>query len=90
MGSSGSNSSLTSSVLLGKHAFNGGLIISLKRKVPYTSNANPNSCKGMNFSHPSPRLTTHMNNVRQVSIVEREVALTDLVTDMPKKLKALL
>jgi hypothetical protein len=43
----------------------------------------------LNVSHPKKRETIQMKSVRQVSIVEREVALTVLVTEIPKKLKPL-
>lgn len=43
----------------------------------------------MNVSHPRLKDTSQMNSVLQVSIVEREVALTVRVTDKPKKLKPL-
>ena len=61
----------------------------LKRKVPYTSNAKPTTCNHLKVSHPSPRETIQMNNVRHVSIVDLDVAETDRVTDSPKKLKPL-
>ncbi len=58
----------------------------------YTSIPKPATCSKENgktsFSHPSPRLTTQMPSVRQVSIVLRVVALTREVTLSPKKLKA--
>jgi hypothetical protein len=43
----------------------------------------------LNVSQPRPSDTTQMNSVRQVSIVEREVAETVRVTERPKKLKPL-
>jgi hypothetical protein len=43
----------------------------------------------LNVSQPSPSDTTQMNSVRQVSMVEREVAETVRVTERPKKLKPL-
>ena len=44
----------------------------------------------MNDSQPSPSDTSQMKSVRHVSIVEREVALTVRVTEIPKKLKPLI
>lgn len=41
-------------------------------------------------SQPRPRETSQMKRVRQVSIVLREVAETERVTDRPKKLKPLM
>lgn len=61
----------------------------LNTKVAYTSNANPTICSHLNVSQPRPRETIQMNSVRHVSIVDRDVALTLLVTDKPKKLKPL-
>lgn len=43
----------------------------------------------MKVSQPKPRETIQMNRVLQVSMVDREVALTLRVTDKPKKLKPL-
>ena len=43
----------------------------------------------MNVSQPNPNDTIQMNRVRQVSIVERDVADTVRVTERPKKLKPL-
>lgn len=50
---------------------------------------NPNTCSHLNVSHPRNSDAIQMNSVRQVSIVDLDVALTDLVTDSPKKLKPL-
>ena len=61
----------------------------LKRKVKYTRRTNPSTCSHLNVSQPRPRETSQMNRVLQVSMVEREVALTLLVTERPKKLKPL-
>lgn len=63
--------------------------MSLKRPVPYTSRAKPGTCSHLKVSQPSPRLTSQMKSVRQVSIVLRAVALMDRVTERPKKLKPL-
>jgi hypothetical protein len=62
---------------------------SLNKKVPYTSAAKPATCSHLNVSQPRPSDTTQMNSVRQVSIVERDVADTVRVTERPKKLKPL-
>lgn len=43
----------------------------------------------MNVSQPRPSETTQMKRVLQVSMVEREVALTVRVTERPKKLNPL-
>lgn len=61
----------------------------LNKKVKYTSRANPRIWSHLNVSHPKPRETIQMNRVLQVSIVDREVALTLRVTERPKKLKPL-
>lgn len=61
----------------------------LNKKVEYTNRANPAIWSHLNVSHPRPRETTQMKSVRQVSMVDREVALTVRVTDSPKKLKPL-
>jgi hypothetical protein len=65
------------------------MIKSLNKNVPYTSSANPATCNHLNDSQPRPSDTTQMNSVRQVSIVERDVADTVRVTESPKKLKPL-
>lgn len=62
----------------------------LNRKVKYTSSTKPATCNHLNDSQPRPRETTQINRVLQVSMVERDVALTVLVTDRPKKLKPLI
>ena len=85
MGSSGSRGS----GFLSTQAFSGGLIRSLKRKVPYTKNAKPSTWSHLNVSQPRPSDTTQMKSVRHVSMVERDVAETVRVTDRPKKLKPL-
>jgi hypothetical protein len=64
-------------------------MISLNKNVPYTSNAKPSTWSHLNVSHPSASETSQMNNVRQVSMVLRDVADTVRVTDSPKKLKPL-
>lgn len=64
-------------------------MMSLNKKVPYTSNAKPTTCSHLNDSQPRPSDTIQMNSVRQVSMVDREVAETVRVTDSPKKLKPL-
>jgi hypothetical protein len=74
----------------GKSALIGTRTRSLKRNVPYTSKANPTTCSHLKVSQPRPRETIQIKSVRQVSIVEREVALTVRVTERPKKLKPLL
>jgi hypothetical protein len=51
--------------------------------------ANPKTCNHLNVSHPRNSEAIQMNSVRQVSIVDLDVALTVLVTDSPKKLKPL-
>lgn len=61
----------------------------LKTKVAYTRRPKPTICSHLKLSQPRPRDTIQMNRVRQVSMVEREVALTERVTDRPKKLKPL-
>ena len=61
----------------------------LKRNVPYTSSTKPRTCNHLKVSHPRNRDTIQINRVRQVSIVDLEVALTVLVTERPKKLKPL-
>jgi hypothetical protein len=71
----------------GSRALMGGLTSSLKRNVPYTKSAKPTTCNHLKVSHPSPRDTSQMNNVRQVSMIDLEVAEMLLVTDKPKKLK---
>jgi hypothetical protein len=86
IGSSGRSSSTSS---LTTQLARGGRTRPLKRKVPYTSNPKPTTCNHLNVSHPRPNDTIHMKSVRQVSIVDREVALTVRVTDKPKKLKPL-
>ena len=86
MGSSGSNSSTSPST---RKLSSGGCTIPLKTKVEYTSRAKPTIWRNLNDSQPRPSDTIHMNNVRQVSIVDRDVALTLRVTDRPKKLKPL-
>lgn len=67
----------------------GGWMRPLNRKVKYTSRAKPTTCSHLNVSQPRPRDTIQMNSVRQVSMVDLDVALTVLVTDRPKKLKPL-
>jgi len=52
----------------------GGLMMSLKRPVPYTSKANPATCSHLNDSQPRPRLTIQINSVLHVSIVLRGCA----------------
>ena len=69
--------------------FNGGLTRPLKRNVPYTNSAKPSTCSHLNVSHPRNSDTIQMKSVRQVSMVDREVALTVRVTERPKKLKPL-
>lgn len=64
-------------------------MISLNRKVPYTSSPKPTTWSHLNDSQPRPSETSQMNKVRQVSIVLREVADTVRVTERPKKLKPL-
>lgn len=64
-------------------------MISLNRKVPYTRSAKPTTCSHLKDSQPKPSDTIQMNNVRQVSMVDLEVAETVRVTDRPKKLKPL-
>jgi hypothetical protein len=59
-------------------------MIPLKTNVEYTNKPNPTICSHLNVSHPNPRDTTQINSVRQVSMVERDVALTLLVTESPK------
>lgn len=61
----------------------------LKTNVAYTSSAKPTIWSHLNVSQPRPSETIQMKRVRQVSIVDREVALTVLVTERPKKLKLL-
>lgn len=85
IGSSGSSGS----GLRSTHAFSGGRTKSLNKKVPYTSRAKPATCSHLNDSQPRPSDTIQMKSVRQVSIVEREVAETVRVTERPKKLKPL-
>lgn len=63
---------------------------SLNKKVPYTSSAKPKTCNHLNDSQRRPKDTIHINSVRHVSIVERDVADTVRVTERPKKLKPLL
>jgi hypothetical protein len=84
----GSSESSGSGCLL-THFFIGGLIISLNKNVPYTSSAKPSTCSHLNVSQPRPRETIQMKRVRQVSMVERDVAETVRVTLRPKKLKPL-
>jgi len=85
IGSSG-NSSSTS---LTTHLFKGGLTNPLNKNVPYTNAAKPTTCSHLNVSHPKNNETIQMNNVRQVSMVDRAVAETVRVTESPKKLKPL-
>lgn len=85
MGSSGSKGS----GFLSMHAFSGGLIKSLNKNVPYTRNAKPSTWSHLNVSQPRPNEKIQMKSVRQVSMVERDVAETVRVTDRPKKLKPL-
>jgi len=85
---SGNNSSLLF-LLQPKEYCSGGLTISLNKNVPYTNNANPRTCSHLNVSQPRPSETIQMKSVRQVSIVEREVAETVRVTERPKKLNPL-
>ena len=75
--------------ILRKEASVGGLTISLNKLVPYTNNAKPSTCSHLKLSQPKPRLTSQINSVRQVSIVDRAVAEIERVTDRPKKLKPL-
>jgi len=51
--------------------------------------AKPTICSALNDSQPRPRETIQMKSVLQVSMVDREVALTVRVTERPKKLKPL-
>jgi hypothetical protein len=53
-------------------------MIPLKTNVEYTNKPNPTICSHLNVSHPNPRDTTQINSV------ERDVALTLLVTESPK------
>jgi hypothetical protein len=85
IGSSGNNSSTSRSM----QRSNGGLTSPLKRKVPYTNRANPRTCSHLKLSQPKKRDTIQMKRVLQVSIVDRAVALTFLVTESPKKLNPL-
>ena len=85
MGSSGNSSSTSLTIQL----FRGGLTRPLKRKVPYTKSTKPSTCNHLNVSQPKKREAIQMKSVRQVSIVDRDVALTLLVTESPKKLKPL-
>lgn len=62
----------------------------LNTNVAYTSMAKPTIWSHLNVSQPKPSETTQIKSVRQVSIVERAVALTLRVTERPKKLKPLL
>lgn len=48
------------------------------------------TCSHLNDSQPRIKETSQIKSVRQVSIVLREVAETERVTDRPKKLKPLL
>ena len=61
----------------------------MKRKVPYTKRPNPTTWSHLKVSQPRNSDTIQMKRVRQVSIVERAVALTVRVTERPKKLKPL-
>lgn len=67
----------------------GGRIIPLKTKVEYTSRANPTTWSHLNVSQPRKSEMIQINSVLQVSMVDRDVALTLLVTERPKKLKHL-
>lgn len=49
--------------------------------------ANPATCSHLKVSQPRPRDTIQMNRVRQVSMMDLEVAEILLVTERPKKLK---
>lgn len=49
----------------------------------------PKTCSHLNVSQPRKSDAIQINSVRQVSIVDLDVALTVLVTDSPKKLKPL-
>jgi hypothetical protein len=80
----------SSSSSLPKHIPKGGRTMSLNRNVPYTSSTNPTTCSHLNVSQFSARDTIHMNSVRQVSMVDRDVAETVRVTDRPKKLNPLM
>lgn len=61
----------------------------LKTNVKYTKRPNPTIWSHLNVSQPSPSETIQMNRVRHVSMVDLDVALTDRVTERPKKLKPL-
>ena len=86
MGASGSSSSRAPFL---SPQIAGGLTRSLNKKVPYTSRAKPRTCSHLNDSQPRPRETNQMKSVRQVSMVERDVAERVFVTERPKKLKPL-
>lgn len=49
----------------------------------------PTIWRDLNVSQPRPKDTIQIKRVRQVSIVERDVALTLRVTERPKKLNPL-
>lgn len=65
----------------------GGLTNSLNKNVPYTNSPNPTTWSHLKLSHPKPMETIQIKSVRQVSMIERAVALMLRVTEMPKKLK---
>jgi hypothetical protein len=67
----------------------GGCTRPLNRNVPYTNSAKPTTWSPLNVSHPRLKETIQINSVRHVSIVDLDVALIDLVTERPKKLKPL-
>lgn len=86
IGSSGRSSSVSPST---RKNSRGGWTMPLNKNVEYTNSANPTICSHLNDSHLRPRDTTQIKSVLQVSMVDREVALTMRVTDNPKKLKPL-
>lgn len=77
------------SCLLLVHRIDGSLMRSLNKKVPYTRPAKPTTWSHLKVSQPRPRDTIQMKSVRQVSMVDLDVAETDRVTERPKKLKPL-
>ena len=58
-------------------------MIPLNNKVPYTRIENPTSCENLKVSQPIIRLINQIPTVREVSIVDLEVAEIRRVTARP-------
>lgn len=71
---------------VGTNAQFSGSMTPLNARVPPTRNANPPICKAWKLSQPMMIDSIQTSNVRQVSIVDLDVAFKREVSVIPKKL----